>query len=397
MAGLTATGFETKLPADVLEDIRLDQIASIDPDIQNGPDQLIGQLNAILANKIAEKWDALLAVWANSGEDAGGVSLDRVCALTGVERLEPVASEVLLTLGGTVATVIPAGKRVSNPSTNVSFETVEEATIGGGGTVDVLAECTVAGPLTALAGTVTRIDTPVSGWTSATNADDATPGRNLETDAALRARRRLELAQSGGATADAIRANLLEVEGVTAAFVFHNDTDTTDGDGILAHSVEAVVTCGAAADIALENAAEIRASLHASVAAGIRTHGSESGTVTDASGVTQTIKFTRPTVVGTKANIDIRVDDDVYPEDGDDQVVAAVVAYVNGLGIGADEVRARMFAAVFSITGVMDIVTLQIAKLPDSFGTANIVITNRQIADLQSDDVTLASSTWVDT
>lgn len=396
MAGLTATGFESKLPADVLEDIRQDQVSTIDPNIQNGPDSLLGQLNAIVASKIAELWDALQAVWANSGEDASGISLDRICALSGVAREPSAASQVVLTLAGAPATVIPAGRRVSSPSTNVSFETTEEVTLDGGGDGEVLAECTVAGPIEALAGTLTRIDTPVSGWTSATNADDATPGRDLETDSALRQRRRLELSRGSAAIVEAIRAALLEVDGVLEAFVFHNDTDVTDGDGIPPHSVEAVVTCGAAADATLAHADEIRAALFGTVAAGIRTHGSESGTVENSAGGTETIKFTRPDIVSTKANVEIEIDEDEYPPDGDDQVIAAMQEYVNGLGIGADEIRMRLSKAIFSIAGVMDITTLEIAKVGDSFAEDNIVIGNREKADLQSDDVTLATAPWVD-
>ena len=60
--------------------------------------------------------------------------------------------------------------------------------------------------------------------------------------------------------------------------------------------------------------------------------------VTDSQGFAQTIKFSRPTTVDIYVEVDLTVDSNLYPANGDDQVEAAIVAYGDALGIGTDVV-----------------------------------------------------------
>ena len=72
-------------------------------------------------------------------------------------------------------------------------------------------ESVEAGPYAAATGTLTVIDTPITGWLSVRNLADVKVGAYLETDAALRIRRENEITGNANGTLDAIRAKLLRV------------------------------------------------------------------------------------------------------------------------------------------------------------------------------------------
>lgn len=195
---------------------------------------------------------------------------------------------------GLASTVAPSGT-----SSDITDGAVHWRFLGeGSGAVTGLFTAEEVGPVGALAHALTEIETPVSGWNAVDNSADAVAGEFQETNAALRARRDAELASAGNTTVDTIRANILKVnEGSTdpnheqpdAVFVFFNDTDTTDVNGLPPHSIEVLVQGGTAADIVQE--------IWDSVGAGTATFGSSSGTATDSEGNSQTVYYTRPTEV----------------------------------------------------------------------------------------------------
>lgn len=73
------------------------------------------------------------------------------------------------------------------------------------------------------------------------NRLDAVPGTDEETDAAFRLRREELLRVAGAAAVEAIRADLLALDGVADAKVFENVTLVTDGDGVPGKAFESVV------------------------------------------------------------------------------------------------------------------------------------------------------------
>jgi uncharacterized phage protein gp47/JayE len=306
----------------------------------------LGKLIGIIAERLATQWEIAEAVNASQDPDtATGARLDSICALTGTIRKAAKSSTATLTLTGTDATSILAGNQASNQVSGERFNTLADAVLvaltawapttayvigdrvsnggnsyqctvagtsaGSGGpttedvaivdntvtwtflgngtaAVDVNAESANTGPIVGAARDINTIETPVSGWDSVINVLDATLGSDLETDEDLRARRETELT-SGGSTVDAVRAALLAVTDATSVTNFWNHTDTTDADGVPPHSVEALIQGGADQDIF--------DALLASVAGGIGTHGSTSGTATDSEGTDHTMKFSRPTEI----------------------------------------------------------------------------------------------------
>jgi uncharacterized phage protein gp47/JayE len=393
--GLTALGFVTKPLLDIKTDLedafRLLGIEKLDPA------SVAGQKIGIISERLSELWDACEALDAAFDPDeATGQALDSLCAMTGTSRHAATHSPVTLTLGGDAGTVVALGKQVSNKTTGVKFETLAEATfnstpatvdgISCAGTASVAAQSVDTGPLVGLTGYLTVIETPVSGWLAVTNAADADPGQDVETDADLRLRREVELHTAATAALEAIREALLDLDttpAVSGAVVFENCTMVTDGEGLPPKSVRAVVNGGAAADI--------RASLFATVAAGIETDGTTSGTVTDTQGVTHTIKYT----VGTPKNVyqilNVTKDALNYPTDGDAQILAAVLAYGDTLVMGKNVVSGAIASHVFPIEGVLEVECLIGLSNPPTTDTT-IPIDIDEIGVFDSSRTTINSS-----
>jgi uncharacterized phage protein gp47/JayE len=386
MAGLTSAGFEIKTLQDIkteLEDAFRSRLgASIDTSQQS----VIGQLIAIMADRESELWELAESIYASQYPDsASGTSLDNVASITGTTRDAPSRSTVAVTLTGNPGTLIEAGKVASVSGTGARFFLTADVTLDGGGTGAGEMESEEFGPVVANSGTLTVIETPVGGWSAVTNAVDAELGSELESDASLRVKRLEELQVAGNAAINAIRGRVLQVEGVESVTVFQNVDSVTNGDGMPPHSVEVMVEGG--------DDQEIIDAVFESVAAGIKTHGTESGTATDDSGNDHAIEFSRPDLQPIKVEVTLTYDADEYPADGDDQVAEAVVAAARErFLVGNDVILSALEPAVWGIAGVYDVTLIRASIDPAAFGTSNITINARDLPDFDTSLVTVIST-----
>lgn len=238
-----------------------------------------------------------------------------------------------------------------------------------------------AGTITVPANSLTEIVTPVSGWDSANNPSAGEAGAEVETDVALRIRRREELI-SGKSTDNAIRIAVEKVANVSSASVFSNRALVTDASGIPAKAFEVVVLGG--------DEDEIAQAIYESAPAGIEIYGTNDlGTAIDPIDFTsEVIDFSRPTPVYIWARITrIPNTEEVYPADGDEQVKAAVVAWAEAnLKQGTDVIRQRISIPVYTVPG-SGALTIEIAKTATPGGTpvyaeADIVVLNRESAEM---------------
>lgn len=100
------------------------------------------------------------------------------------------------------------------------------------------------GNIQAAALAIDTIVTPVTGWEEVFNPEAAAAGRPEEGDDTLRLRLLFAQQAAGSSSANALRANVLDVDGVTACVVLENDTPaatTIAGLSLDAHSVAVVV------------------------------------------------------------------------------------------------------------------------------------------------------------
>ncbi len=386
MSGLTDAGFDKPTLAETVEEINDDLLARFGADVNLLPTSLFSQFVGVSAAQFDKLWQGLLDLYNGTDPDsAGGILLRYLAALVGLTILAATKSTVTLTVNLDASKTLPVGRLVSNPTTGVQFITTAAVTSTSSGNYSVTAESVNTGPVAAAAGSLTQIDTPVTGWNSVTNALDAVAGSAAETDAELRTRRSASLAVQGSTPPDAIRADTLRVTGVTAMILLENITDFTDANGLPPHSFE-VVADGtyAAADL-------VQSIWDDSKATGIPTFGSSSDTIVDDEGNTQTVFYTVPSSVLCYVDTAYTTDEN-YPVDGDTQAADAIEAYgAANLEIGEDLFASALYTAVNSIPGVVQITALTVGII-DATVDLSVVAGVRDLLKLAAARVDVVST-----
>lgn len=175
---------------------------------------------------------AQAAIWAQQVLERGfaqttfGDYLDYRADERGMTRRAAVKATGKVTFTGTNGTVIAAGTVVTTTSSQtalaIRFTTDAQVTIGAGGTVDANITAVEAGDTgNVVAGTITLMETPISGVTSVTNAAATSGGEDEESDESLLTRllARVRSTPAGGNKAD-YENWAMEVTGVGAVRCF---------------------------------------------------------------------------------------------------------------------------------------------------------------------------------
>lgn len=286
-----------------------------------------------------------------------------------------LASDLILSLDANHI----SGHRIENVPFNLQFSTnMSLLTIGSPG--NFTAENT--GPIDATANTLTNILTTQTGWDSVNNIVDGHYGRNLETDEELRLRYNTGVFRLGAATLPAIKANLEQnVLGLQTVEVFENENDVTDSEGRPPHSIEVVALGGDPQEIANQ--------IFLLKAAGIDTYGSISVTVTDSSGFSHPIHFNRPTPIYTWVNVSVTLyNEEIFPNDGIQQIQALIVSTGNSFGIGKDIIIQRFLGPIYSHVPGIARLDITVATEPDpntvpapgDYVSSNIAIASREVS-----------------
>lgn len=375
--GVTPSGYNPKTLQDIVLDLQTAWRTVFGNGIDVSPDSPDGQIIGIVADRLADLWQADQATYNAAFPDtATAVSLDRVLAMTGVVRGGAVASRVAVTLYGTPATVIPIGSRAAVTGSGTLFATTAAYTIGGGGSVVGDMTAVETGPNLAPAGTLTSIKTPVSGWTGLINSlDQYLTGSNIENDPPARVRRTMTLRAIGSAAADAIRAALLQVAGVTSATVFENTLDFTV-DSMPPRSFEAIVVGGL--DLAIAQTIWNRKP------SGTPAYGNTSAVAVDSQSINHTIHFSRPVALNAYVTINATVRGDA-PDNIGALIKAAVVAWGDtNLMPGGPLVAQAAVPVVFAQPGVTDCAPPLIGTSATPTLSVTVVATPRQLIDLDT-------------
>lgn len=455
MYGITSSGFILKRLTDIKAELEAVYRSIFGAGIKTTDDTVFGKVIGIQAEREAELWELLQAVYNSAyPNSASDIQLDRIGEITGIVRNASTPSTVTVYMAGTDTTNIPAGTLFSVQDSEEQFQTLLAVNLSGSslsvssivssaGVATALAtshgrtagsyifingadqpeynglkqiidtptihtftysvtgspaspatgalsadpatsvncESVNNGAIEALAGTLTNIVNNISGLDRVDNYTDALKGNNTETDAEFRTRRINALTGIAAARLEGIKSYLLVVDNVTSAKVFENATNITDGQGRPPHSIECLVQGGVDQDI-LDAVFDRKA-------AGIETHGSVSGTVTDSQGIDHTVKFSRPTPVSIWLELDLTIDAD-YPADGDTLVQDAVLAHAATLEIGEDiVVYPYLISAISGIIGITDVV-LRIGTSASPTLDDNIIIADVELASFDSSRITIA-------
>lgn len=202
------------------------------------------------------------------------------------------------------------------------------------------------GSITASIGSLTDIHTPVSGWIASNNLDAAKIGNDLESDRSLKARRKDSIKLGGSGTLEAIKANLLNLTGVTAVSIRDNINETS-GQNIPLNSFTALVTGGEDSEIARV--------LWQKKPAGIRPYGVLQVSTTDSAGNTQIVGFSRPIKCFVHAKVvitkTVHFNEDCLPS-----MKVRLIEQINSLGVGNNLILKSLFLSIFQEQGISNAV-----------------------------------------
>ena len=366
-AVVSATGITAPAYSDILASLKASYNGIFGTDAYLEADSQDGQLLAVFAQAIYDSNQTAIAVYNQfSPSTAQGAGLSSAVKINGLARLVASNSTVDVACVGTAGTVL-TNALVTDP--NGYKWALPTATIPVGGSITVTSTCTTIGAINAGAGAVT-ISTPTRGWQTATFASAASPGNPVEADATLRQRQSVSTALPAQSIIGGVVGAIANTTGVTKYKLYENDTGTADSNGVPAHSMCAVVQGGDAVAIATAIAQK--------KTPGTGTYGSTTEVIVDPVGVPVTINFYRPSL----ATIDIAITIKAltgYTSATGTAIIAALVAYINSLGIAANNgllSRSALYAAAYSVanSNTFNITTLNISIDPASPTSADLTI-----------------------
>ena len=256
---------------------------------------------------------------------ATGDALDLLLQLNAISRKKATSSTVTLTLGGDAGTVIPIGSQAIDKDGYI-WELQEECTLDANGEGTAKAACTEPGTISADAGAINNVYTPVTGWYTVTNAAVATVGTNTETDAEVRARRNKSVSMNTNGTIDALLRALNALDNVKYVALQENNTNETNELGIPGHSICAIVSGGESYEIATE--------IWKNKAPGVGTYGNTSVNYIDDSQNTNIINFTRPTNVLVTVTVSLTAGTGYDATRIDPIIKDAIINEIGALGAG---------------------------------------------------------------
>jgi uncharacterized phage protein gp47/JayE len=332
-AQITPTGISAPTYSEIYQSLQESFKEIYGPDSYINPDSQDGQLLAIFAKAVSDANDTAIKVYNDfSPVSAQGAGLSSLVRLSGITRLSSSNSQVDVEIVGVVGTVIVNGK-VAGPDGN-QWSLPAEVTIPFAGEIIVTALCDTEGAIEAQVGSITQIVTPTLGWQSVTNVSVASAGAPVETDAALRLRQQLSVAQPSRTVLFGILGAVKSVQGVVEAVIYENDTNAADANGLPPHSISLVVLGG--------DATEIATAIMLRKTPGAFTYGDITIAVPDDAGVVHNISFFVPTEVDIRVAIQIKALTGYSGTTGD-QIKQAVADYINALAIGQDVVISRLY------------------------------------------------------
>lgn len=368
------TGLHIPTYNDVLEELVDAARRIFGPGLYLGTDSQDYQFIATVAEKIYDSYQVAQAVYTTRGPaHAVGAALDIIVGVNGIRRKLATRSSVDLRLIGDPNTVINNGF-VSDVNGHV-WDLPSSVRIGMDGEVYATATCRTPGLITAAIDTITEIMTPVRGWTSVTNPAIAVVGNVTETDAELRARQALSVAQPSRTVLEGLSGALEEIRDVHREVVFENDTNMTDTNGIPGHSICVVVEGG--------DEEEIARTIFLKKTPGCGTFGGTEVIVPDQSGYSNAIRFTRPDYVDIYVDITLRKKAG-YSSDIPNRIRGLLIDYLDNFSIGLDLVVSILWMVAQEanedpLNPVFSIVSIGAGSSPDSLTTDDVQIAYNEV------------------
>lgn len=368
-------GFERKTRVEIVDDMKAKVRNLWSNDINLGNNSLLGLLIQLFSYPISLLWFGLEAVYnAMDINAAEGQDLDNLAKKIGIRRYSSAKAVGEVTFTGDNNVLIPEGFQVETDEDEPKvFKTTEQVIITSGSITVEIISTEGGSEYNVPSNTITEMTEVLAGIDDVTNAAETFGGRDRETDTELRERYFQSLDRAGGSTTTSVRANVLEETETSDCIILENITMEVDGNGLPPKSFETIVFGGtnqAIADAIFEKKP-----------GGIEPFGSITETVTDASGNSQNVGFSRATGINIYIEAELITNSD-YPADGDSQVISEIERYINSLSINENVIYRKIIDVIFNITGVVDVNALYLDTVDPPTGESNITIGFREVSDV---------------
>ncbi len=220
-------------------------------DINLSPDSPDGQMMMIFIQAVLDLQDLLLQIYTSFDPDqAVGVQLDQRAAINGIQREGGTYTTTNVTVTANQQVTLYGLDQSTNPVYTVQdtsgnqWQLLTTSTIQSGATV-LAFQAANPGAIGTTVNTITIPVTVIVGVTTVNNPSTYTTlGVNEESDYALRIRRQKSVSIASQGYFNGLLASLQNISGVGSgnAFLYENDTDTTDvTTGVPAHSIWAII------------------------------------------------------------------------------------------------------------------------------------------------------------
>lgn len=397
MAEITTTGYKLKTQNQWFDEekqmyLDIDANWNLDPSTPDGlklahDAEIFGALDEVMQQAYNSK----------DPNKATGVDLDVIAALTGTSRSQGTASTVSgFLLSGIPNSPIPAGTTFESVVTGSRWTLDQSWALGTNGTALVDITCTVRGPTEADVGTITRIITTVPGLTSVTNPVPATLGTNIESDSALRVKRATAVGRPGNNQLDSMIGELYAVDGVRRVKIYENDTNTTNSNGLPAHSIAPIVDGGMDNDVAM--------AIYLKKNPGVTLYQAGTPITIDVQSPVypdnvKTIKYSRPIGVDMVIVISVK-NDGTLPSNTSDLIKEAIMEYAagdlipteygfkpDGFDIGESVPYSSLYTPINKILGQYG--NSYVQSMTVNGGTSNVNIAFNQLSRWTTSNITV--------
>ena len=332
---IDTTGIHLPTYRDIQEDLINEMKSIYGDDIYIEEDTQDYQMISAFSSKMSDLLDFLEMIYNSYNvKTAVGTTLDNIVKLNGIERKSASYSTVELSITGTIGTIIRNG--ITSDGTHRWILDNTEFVITAS-PITASATCEDIGAIEALPHSVNQIVNITKGWLSVDNPLRASVGEPIETDANLRIRQGLSVAQPSLNMVESLYAGIVALDNVSTCKIYDNDSHQTDLNGIPPHSVSCVVEGGNSQDIAKV--------IYLRKGPGTGTYGTTTETVQTSTGLTTDIKFFRP----SDLSIDIQISitrTNLYTSDTENKIKQAIQDYFQNITIGTDILRASLIAVV---------------------------------------------------
>lgn len=296
-------------------------------------------------------------------DNSTGFMQDAIGRIYFMNRKSGFPTVVSCLCGGGLGTEIAAGVAQAIDTSGNIYICTGTATIDASGFVTTTFANVKVGPIPCPEGTLNRIYTGITGWSSITNPADGVIGNNVESPAAFEFRRQNSVAANAHGSLPSIYGEVFDVDDVIDVYVAENKGDdpivigSTDFT-LVGHSFVVSVTGGTDEDVA--NAIWIKKN------EGSNMNGNVTVDITDDSGYSfpkpeYDITLLRPTPTAYNFQVNI-VSSDALPSTIIQDVQAAVDAQFNGTnGAGA---RVRIGSLLLAATFYGPVATCEGPSVP---------------------------------